>query len=131
MNDSEIGLQINLEKTKIIDFAQTNPVNICTTLNSEIILVYNFKYFGSWKSSSLKDFEFRKALAWKVCHNMKKLWKSNLAKTLKIRIVKVTIKTTLLYGTETWTINKWLEKRINGCYTKLLRMVLNVFWKDK
>ena len=26
---------------------------------------------------------------------------------------------------------KSLEKRINGCYTKLLRMVLNVSWKDK
>ena len=35
-----------------------------------------------------------------------------------------------LYGSETWTINKSLEKRINGCYTKLLRMVLNVSWKD-
>ena len=24
-----------------------------------------------------------------------------------------------------------MEKRINGCYTKLLRMVLHVAWKDK
>ena len=47
---------------------------------------------------TLKDFVFRKALAWKGCHKMKKLWKSNLGKTLNIRIVKVTIETILLYG---------------------------------
>ena len=93
MNASEIGLQLNSKKTKIIAFAQTNLVNICTTLNVQITIVDNFKYLQSWMNSSLKDFEFRKALAWKVCHKMKKLWKSNLAKTLKIRMFKVTIAT--------------------------------------
>ena len=34
INASEIILQINSEKTKILAFAQTNPVNVCTTLNS-------------------------------------------------------------------------------------------------
>ena len=34
INASEITLQINSEKTKILAFAQTNPVNVCTTLNS-------------------------------------------------------------------------------------------------
>ena len=82
-------------------------------------------------SSSLMDLEFHKALAWKASHKMKKLWKSNLAKTPKIRMLKVTIETNLLYGSETWTINKSLEKRMNRCYTKLLHMVLNVSWKDK
>ena len=61
-------------------------------------------------NSSLNGFEFRKAIAWKVCHKMKKPWKSNIAKTLKIIIIKVTIETILLYGNETWTINKSLEK---------------------
>ena len=82
-------------------------------------------------SSSFKDFEFRKPLDWKACHKMKKLWKSNLAKTLEIKMFKITIETILLYGSEIWTINKSLEIRINGCNTKLLRMVLNVSWKDK
>ena len=100
MNASEIGLQINSKNTKIMAFAQTNPVNICTTLNSQITIVDNLKYLGSWMSSSLKDFEFRKALVWKACHKMKKLRKSNLAKTLKIRIFKVTIETIVLYYME-------------------------------
>ena len=51
MNASEIGLQLNSKKTKIMAFAQTNPVNICTTLNVQITIVDNFKYLGSWMSS--------------------------------------------------------------------------------
>ena len=47
MNASEIGLQLNSKKTKIMAFAQTNPVNICTMLNSQITIVDNFKYIGS------------------------------------------------------------------------------------
>ena len=91
MNDSEIGIQINSENTKIMAFAQTNPFNIYTTLNSQITIVDYVKYLGLWMNSSLKYFEFRKALAWKACHKMKKLWESN-------QICKVTIETILLYG---------------------------------
>ena len=50
---------------------------------------------------------------------------------MKIRILQVIIEIVLLYGSENWTINKSLEKIINGCYIKLLRMVLNISWKDK
>ena len=111
-------------------FSQTNSIHICITLNAHITIFDNFKYFGSWMNSYLKDFEFRKALSRRACHNIKKLCNSNIAKTLKIIIVKVTKETILFYGSETWTINKSLEKIINACYTKLLRMVLNVSWKD-
>ena len=83
----------------------------------------------SWDEQLIKDFVFRRALDWRARHKMKKLWKSNLAKKLKMTIVKVTIETILLYESETST-NRW-KKRINGCYTKLLRLVLNVSCKDK
>ena len=38
MNASEIGLQLNSKNTKIMNFAQTNPINICTTLNKQITI---------------------------------------------------------------------------------------------
>ena len=37
----------------------------------------------------------------------------------------------LLYGSETWTLTKAQEKGLDGTYTKMLRMVLDVSWKDK
>ena len=37
----------------------------------------------------------------------------------------------LLYGRETWTVRKAIEKKQDGCYTKMSRMVFNVSWQDK
>ena len=38
----------------------------------------------------------------------------------------------LLYGSETWTLTESLKKRIDGClYTRMLRMALNVDWKQR
>ena len=37
----------------------------------------------------------------------------------------------LLYGRETWKVRKAMEKKQDGCYTKMLRMVFNVSWQDK
>ena len=37
----------------------------------------------------------------------------------------------LLYGSEIWTVTKAMEKKLDGCYTKILRMAFNVSWQDK
>ena len=37
----------------------------------------------------------------------------------------------LLYGCETWTVTKQLEKKLNGCYTRLLRYIFGYSWKDR
>ena len=31
----------------------------------------------------------------------------------------------------TWTIGKAMEKRIDGCYTRMLRKAMNISWKQK
>ena len=126
----KLGLKINSRKTEIMAFSQSEPINIHSLLNEDIKVVNNFKYLGAWMSSSSKDFEIRKALAWQACHKLKKLWNSKLKRKLKIRTFQATIESILLYGSETWTIDKSLERRINGCYTRLLRMILNVSWRD-
>ena len=37
----------------------------------------------------------------------------------------------LLYSSETWTVSKTLNKKIDGTYTRMLRMALNISWKAK
>ena len=91
----------------------------------------NYKYLGAWISSSEKDFEIRKALAWTVMHRMKRLWTSNMSNQLKIRAFKATVETVLLYGSQCWTVDSKLRKRIDGCYTRLLRMAQHISWKSK
>ena len=59
------------------------------------------------------------------------IWKSKLSKSLKIRLFIATCESVLLYGSETWTLTKAQEKSLDGTYTKMLRMVLGISWKDK
>ena len=82
-------------------------------------------------AKSDQDFYIRKSIAWRACHTINRLWNSTLDTHLNIRIFKVTIETILLYRSETWTVDKNLRSKIDGCYTKLLRMVLNVSWRNK
>ena len=35
----------------------------------------------------------------------------------------------LLYGCTTWTLTKWLENKLDGNYTRMLRAILNKSWK--
>ena len=56
---------------------------------------------------------------------------SSLPKSLKKRLFVSTVEATLLYGAETWSLTKTLAKGIDGCYTRMVRMALNVFWEDQ
>ena len=36
----------------------------------------------------------------------------------------------LLYGCTTWPLTKWLEKKLDGNYTRMLRAILNKSWRQ-
>ena len=40
------------------------------------------------------------------------------------------VDTVLLYGSVSWTLTTYLEKKIDGAYTRMLRTALNRSWKD-
>ena len=127
----KIGLYLNEKKTETMQFNQEFETPITGKNGGVIKVVNNFKYLGGWMHSTAKDFEIRKALAWSSCHKLQKIWKSNLSRKLKIKLFLATVESVLLYGSETWTINKTLQKRLDGCYTRMLRMALNISWKAK
>ena len=82
-------------------------------------------------ASSQKDFKIRKELSWSAIHKMTLIWNSKMKNNLKIRTFKVTIKPILLYGSECWTIDSTIRKKIDACYTRLLRMTTHLSRKDK
>ena len=49
----------------------------------------------------------------------------------KLHLFKATVKSILLYGSDSWSLTKSLEKRLHGMYTGILRKVQNIYWKDK
>jgi len=50
---------------------------------------------------------------------------------LKKKLFVTTVEAILLYGCETWTLSATDESRLDGCYTRMLRMVMNITWMDK
>ena len=128
---NSVGLAMNDSKTKFMTF--NTPEEECvlaSTTGNQLEHVTDFIYLGSWVATTEKDLRIRKAKAWAACHKLKKIWKSNLRKGLKIRLFVATVESILLYGSETWTLTESLRKRIDGCYTRMLRMALNVDWKQ-
>ena len=90
----------------------------------------DFKYIGSWCDQS-RDITTRKALAWQSLNKLTKIWKSNLAKSTKLKLFRATVETILLYGCSTWTLTQREEKKLDGTYTRMLRVVHNIGWDEK
>ena len=70
-------------------------------------------------------------MAWHTCNKINRLWKSQLKRSVKIKVFCTVVEFLLLYGLETWTLTKGLEKQLDGCYTHLLRAVQNIHWSDQ
>ena len=63
----------------MINSAKTFDTFEMKTLNGYILkLVNDYKYPGSYISSSEKDFNTRKGMAWSACNNLNKIWVSDL-----------------------------------------------------
>jgi len=69
-------------------------------------------------------------MEWRACNKMDQIWKSNVNRTLKIRLLTSTVEAVLLYGCETWSLSKKQEQELGGCYTKMLRKTLNISWRE-
>ena len=124
-----IGLQLNSRKTKVMTF-NTDNVNLNTMDGTELQATNNFEYLGSWIASTEQDIRIRRALAWRALHSMRRVWKSNLRDDLKRRLFIATVESVLLYGAEAWTLTVQQEKALDGVYTRMLRIALNVSWRD-
>ena len=47
---------------------------------------------------------------------------------MKRSFFQAAVMSILLYGCTTWTLTKWLEKKLDGNYTRMLRAILNKSW---
>ena len=58
------------------------------------------------------------------------IWKSDLTNKMKSSFFQAAIVSILLYGCTTRTLTKWLEKSLDGHYTRMLRAILNMSWRQ-
>ena len=107
-----------------------NGAAITTISGTQLKHVDDFKYLGSYIADSKKDFLTRKGLAWSACQKLHKIWSSGISSNLKVKFFRACIEPILLYGSETWTMQKAFENRLDGCYTRFLMRIQNLSWKN-
>ena len=50
---------------------------------------------------------------------------------MKIMLFQTLVLSILLYGAETWTLTKTLQRKLDGVFTRMLRKTLGLTWEDK
>ena len=58
------------------------------------------------------------------------IWKSDLTDKMKCSFFLAAVVSILLYGCTTWTLTKRLEKKLDVNYSRILRAILNKFWRQ-
>ena len=82
-----VGLYLNVGKTKYMTANLIGPdVPILANSGNRIEKKDNFLYLGSWIKNTENDIKVRKAKAWAACHKLKRIWSSNIKKSIKIRL---------------------------------------------
>ena len=132
---SDFGLTISLKKTKVL----SQGVDILPTINingNDIENVKNFVYLGSNVASNASlDTEINSRIG-KASGTFARLtarvWDNQkLSIRTKANVYHSCVCSTLLYGSETWTLSSVQEKKINTFHLRCLRRILGITWQHK
>ena len=88
-----------------------------------------FTYLGHSVSSTEKDIDTRLTKAWTAIDKLLIIWKSDLTDKMKHSFFQPVVVSILLYGCTTWAVTKWLEKKLDSNYTRMLQAILNKTWR--
>ena len=105
-------------------------------MNGETLeTIDKFKYMGATLTKdeqSEKEIKIRLATANSTLVNLSTIWKSrSISIRTKIHLYKSMIHSIILYGCETWTLNKTLEKRINAFESKSYKRILGISYRER
>ena len=97
--------------------------------------VDTFVYLGSLVTEDAecsREIRVRIARGHGVGADLMKLWKChNIKLTTKLQLMKTLIWPVMMYGCESWTINKRDEDRIKAFEMKCIRKILRISWTEK
>ena len=104
--------------------------------NYKLEVIHEFVYLGSTITDNLSiDSELNKRIgkaAITLSRLTKRVWSNNkLSDHTKVNVYKTCVISTLLYGSESWTMHAHQEKRLNVFHMRCLRHTLGITWQDK
>ena len=106
----EHGMKINLKKAKVVRISRNEGRKITISIAGEKLeQVKQFNYLGSTITEDCKsqgEIRRRIILGKEAYNKNKELMRGKLELSLKKRLIKTLIWSVVLYGSETWTIEK-------------------------
>ena len=79
----------------------------------------------------MKDLRSRVSKARGAFIRLKKIWSSNsITKRTKLKLYRTLVMPVLLYGCETWKMNKGDNKVVDVFQNRCLRRILRIHWQD-
>lgn len=132
-NESEkAGLKLNLKKTKIMGTGQRLNIQIN---GEELNMTEKYNYLGALITTDGRikhEIHRRITLGKAAMLKLKKVMKdTGISKDTKIKIVRTMVFPVILYGCESWTLNKYEKKRLDAFELWTWRRLLGVLWTDK
>ena len=130
---SKVGLRINVSKTKILRINATTNAPIKLEGNN-LEDVNTFEYLGSKideHGGTDIDVQARinKARSAFACLN--KIWQTkSMSSKTKLRLFNSNVLSVLLYGAETWFLNKSHESKLQTFINKCLRRIHQIYWPN-
>ena len=127
MESEKVGLKLNIQKTKIMAFGPITPWEID---GETVETVSDFILGGSQITADgdcSHEIKRRLLLGRKVMTNLDSIFKSrDITLTTGVRLVKAMVFPVVMYGCESWTVEKAECRRIDAfelwCWRRLLRV---------
>ena len=123
----KVGLKLNIQKTKIM---ASSPITSWQIEGETVETVADFIFLGSKITADgdcSHEIKRHLLLGRKVMINLNSIFKSrDITLSTKVHLVKAMVFPVVIYGCESWTINKAEHRRIDvfelWCWRKLLRV---------
>jgi hypothetical protein len=128
----KLGLKINTKKTKIMKITKRKEEEKNVKMRGmEIEIVNSFTFLGSDLKSeggSENEIKRRLAMAGAVFNRLQeKIFKRHdIVLEVKMRIFNTCVIPVLIYGSESWSITKTMEKRLDAAENKWLRRIMRI-----
>ena len=131
------GLTINVDKTEVMVISKKTQVPRCDVrVNDKTIKqVRRFCYLGSYIT---EDGRCTEEIKRRICEAKKAFQKmrniitnSHLSIKTRQRTIKTYVWSVLLYGSEAWTLNKQMEKRLEAFEMWCWRRLLKISWTER
>ena len=131
----QFGLTISIKKTNVMGQQVDTPPNI-SIAGEQLDTVNEFTYLGSVISDTLSlDTELNQRIG-KASSTLsrltKRVWNNKkLTERTKTLVYKACVLSTLLYGSEAWTLMAHQENRLHVFHMRCLRRILGLTWEDE